>query len=236
MRNTIFAWTAAAAGASLLATPGDAQVRPIERPAITSATAMQPGEAPAGLTMAAVGPRAVRLSWTAPAGATGYVVSRAATAAGPWTPLTASPITATDYLDNTVSPKSSYAYRVAARYSDKLDGSAAPASVATPCDKYCVIGDCAPKPAAKLTVAEGSVGSGRQWRLTLKVAAQDAASGAALNGTVTVNNVTGALGSTITYPPCRQGGRTNDQLAEIVACRARVTVPGRLTTTIITGR
>lgn len=213
----------------LIATPAIAQLPPIERSGRTGPRAMSPGAAPANLVVAASGPRTVRLSWTAPAGATGYIVSRAETAAGPFTALTGVPITTSAYLDPTVTPQRKYVYRVSARYADKLDGVTAPASVATPCDAYCAKASCAPPPASILDVEYGSIGSGPTWQPTIKVTARDAATGALLPGTVTVNDRSAPLGQTLAYPACRTRGPNS----EIVVCRARVTITNRGSKTII---
>jgi hypothetical protein len=213
----------------LLGVSLSAQLPQINPPARTAVRAMVPGQPPTSFTALPAGPRAVRLSWNAPVGATGYVVSRAESAGGPYTALTTAPITGTVYVDPTVSAQRTYVYRVAARYPDKLDGFTAPQAVATPCDAYCAKISCAPPPATILDIKHGSVGSGQTWRPTIKVTARDAATGSFLPGSVTVNGTAGPLGETVAYPPCRTRGPN----AEIVVCRGRVTITGRGTKLII---
>ena len=58
--------------------------------------------------------RPVQVSWTAStsSGITGYSVYRGTSTTGPWTLLTASPITATSYTDAAVTTGATYTYQV----------------------------------------------------------------------------------------------------------------------------
>ena len=80
-----------------------------EATAITQATAGSAPGVPAGLTATATG-TTIAISWTAGTDATGYVVSRASAAAGPYTPL-ATP-TGTTLTDSGLSAGTTYYYKV----------------------------------------------------------------------------------------------------------------------------
>jgi chitinase len=79
---------------------------------LTAATVSIPA-APGGLTSTA-GTASVSLAWNAVADATGYNVYRAASQAGPYEKLTASPVTTTSYLDASVASDATYWYTAAA--------------------------------------------------------------------------------------------------------------------------
>lgn len=218
---------------------GSGQSQP-ERPVVTrqvTVRAITPGEVPADFNARFTGPRAVQLSWKAPPGATDFAIMRAASSAGPWTQVGTAAATATTYSDASAMPSARYAYRVTARYTDRLPASTPAADVVMPCDRYCVNGDCSPvaRPSTKLGVEEGTSGAGAQFRFTLKVTAVDAATGAPVTGTVTVSDVTRPVGALIAYKPCRAGNVDNLD-AEIVPCRARINLTGRGEMRIVTAR
>jgi hypothetical protein len=69
-------------------------------------------DAPTNLTAVALSPTSVRLTWSGPTTATGYVVQRAAGASGAFATI-ASNVAATTYTDTGLTPATQYRYQVA---------------------------------------------------------------------------------------------------------------------------
>lgn len=100
--------------------------------AFVSASATTPPAVPTNL-VATPGSSKVTLNWTAPAGATGYVISRATVAGGPYATL-ASGVTATTYQDTNAVNGTTYFYVIAATGAggagrNSAEGSATPIGV-----------------------------------------------------------------------------------------------------------
>jgi hypothetical protein len=78
-------------------------------------TTLYTGMLPSTFTLAAAGQTAqISLSWSAPAGATGYEVRRGSSASGPFAPIASLPATQTGYADGAVTPGQPYSYLIAA--------------------------------------------------------------------------------------------------------------------------
>ena len=92
-----------------------------------------PGESlgtPSGLTVTALSSVSVRVTFTAAAGASGYIIQRAVGAAGAFT--TVANVTATTYDDAGLQENMQYRYRVAATRGSEQSGFSAEASTTTP--------------------------------------------------------------------------------------------------------
>jgi hypothetical protein len=100
--------------------PASAQILP--KPTVTSPT-VYAGTPPTGFRVSTATPVSVHLAWNAASGATGYKILRTTGVGQPWTTVTATPITALDYLDGTgIDYRSTYIYRLEAQYSASAPG------------------------------------------------------------------------------------------------------------------
>ncbi len=96
---SILAWTNAAA----------------QRSASPATVSAPPGPPPTGLYVKAATPASATIAWQGVPGAAGYLVARAADPRGPWTTLTLTPITGTEFTEAAAFPQGvSQVYRVTA--------------------------------------------------------------------------------------------------------------------------
>ncbi len=89
-------------------------------------------QAPTNVQARASSPTSVEISWDAVAGARGYSVERAASAAGPWTRLTENTFAANHYTDTSAPAASTLVYRVRSRSPGPGNKTSDPVSVITP--------------------------------------------------------------------------------------------------------
>jgi hypothetical protein len=89
-------------------------------------------EAPGGLTATATDARTVELAWNPARDAAGYRVLRATSVEGPFEVVTPRPITATTFRDESLTPRTTYAYQVQAVYLRWEPATSAAVSVTTP--------------------------------------------------------------------------------------------------------
>jgi Fibronectin type III domain len=111
--------------------PGTVQPRPVLR-ASREMRYLPAGEAPGAVQVTATGPGSVTLSWTAPAGATGYRIHQAAP--GQTTYYTGSTVTETSATVTSLRPATAYSFKVSAMYPQEMqraDGMSAAVAATT---------------------------------------------------------------------------------------------------------